>query len=349
MKIAICGDVHMCKNSSIVRGRGEKFSQRLENCIDSINWFEDLSKQHECDVEVFLGDFFDSSMLDDETITAVREIKFTPDTLRLFIVGNHESSVNGLYYSSTSILRDCGRIISSYSKWAITRNIVLDFLPYILETDRKPLEEYIKDDGKRHIVFSHNDIAGVQMGKFLSKTGFTVDEINHYCELFINGHLHNHSEIGEKIINLGNITGQNFGEDALKYDHYAMILNINDDIEEVSIEMYRNPVAFNFYKLDATLDDVEVLVNFELKPNAVVSIKCYDNDVDIVGDWLSQNHVAESRTIIKSRSETNREELGVDTTNVSIDHIAKFVDACIEKFGHSDVLQGELEEIVGLV
>lgn len=38
MKICAVGDIHWCDYSSIIRGRGEYFSHRLENCIKSINW-----------------------------------------------------------------------------------------------------------------------------------------------------------------------------------------------------------------------------------------------------------------------------------------------------------------------
>lgn len=347
MRIAVCGDVHMCKNSSLIRGRGEKYSQRLENCIESINWFEELSQKNKCDVEVFLGDFFDSPMLDDETLTATKDIRFNKEPIRIFIVGNHESSVNGLYYNSVSALKSVGMIVSSKASWKITEHIALDFVPYILETDREPLFNYLDKSCTRHIVFSHNDIAGIQMGAFLSKTGFTVDEIEKNCELFINGHLHNHGCIGETIINLGNITGQNFGEDATKYDHCAMIVDIDDYTEDVSVSFYRNPKAFNFYKFE--IDTVSDLDGISLKPNAVVAIKCFDDDASYVKQWLTENNVAESRVTLKTHQKANERDLEIDTSKSSIDHLTKFVEASIEKFGNSDILQEELAEIVRAV
>ena len=63
------------------------------------------------------------------------------------------------------------------------------------------------------------------MGPFISKTGFTIEDIENNCDLFINGHLHNGMKITNKIINLVNLTGQNFSEDALRYEHKIMILD----------------------------------------------------------------------------------------------------------------------------
>ena len=44
---------------------------------------------------------------------------------------------------------------------------------------------------KNRIILSHNDLAGLQLGKYISKTGFDINDIDKNCALFINGHLHN--------------------------------------------------------------------------------------------------------------------------------------------------------------
>ena len=65
MKIVVCGDIHYSKTSSIVRGRGIKYSDRIENCLKSINWFERLALENRCDIVVYLGDFFDKNSFKD--------------------------------------------------------------------------------------------------------------------------------------------------------------------------------------------------------------------------------------------------------------------------------------------
>ena len=72
MKIGIIGDIHFCEYSSILRTRGEEFSTRLENCIESINWAEETTA--DCDCIIYLGDFFDKSSLNAAELSALRKI-----------------------------------------------------------------------------------------------------------------------------------------------------------------------------------------------------------------------------------------------------------------------------------
>ena len=87
----------------------------------------------------------------------------------------------------------------------------LCLLPYTVESDRRPIQSYFNQDTtKKQIILSHNDISGIQLGPVVSKTGFTVEEIESCCDIFINGHLHNGQAITSKLINLGNLTGKDF-------------------------------------------------------------------------------------------------------------------------------------------
>ena len=86
-----------------------------------------------------------------------------------------------------------------------------------------PFKEYIKNglrenpwetqEIKYNIIVSHNDIK-MQYGMFESKEGFELDDINTNGQWFFNGHLHNCGKLGDRAYNLGNVTGQNFSEDA---------------------------------------------------------------------------------------------------------------------------------------
>ena len=100
--------------------------------------------------------------------------------------------------------------------------------------------------GMKRVILSHNDIAGIQMGAFLSKEGFSLNDIDENCDLFINGHIHNCGWVSEKAFNIGNLTGQNFSEDAFRFEHVAVIL----DTDTLHMDWYENPHAFNFYKID---------------------------------------------------------------------------------------------------
>lgn len=89
MRICIWGDNHWSQYSSIIRKRGQKYSCRLENSIQSLNWVEKLAVDKNCDMTVCLGDFFDSSSLNAEEITALKDVHWS-NLPKYFIVGNHE-------------------------------------------------------------------------------------------------------------------------------------------------------------------------------------------------------------------------------------------------------------------
>ena len=281
MKILLFTDLHMCPQASIINKWGTKYPKRLENCIDTVNWLERKAKELGCEYIVSLGDFFDKPDLTSETITACNDIKWS-DIMHYHIVGNHDASSSSLIFNSVNCL-------NTYNHWIITEPqvLVLDdcdicFLPYVTECDRKPLSEYFheRSSSRPRVILSHNDIKGLQLGPVVSRTGFSVEEIEAETDLFINGHLHSGQAITDKVINLGNTTGKDFGEDAFKHTHYVAIL----DTTTMSIEYIENPYAYNFYKIQIdTEKDIQILD--ALKTNAVVSIKCVQN--------LSLIHISE--------------------------------------------------------
>lgn len=336
MKYLLYSDNHFCQYSSIIRSRGDKYSLRLENQIATLTWIKKIAFDHNVDAIFNLGDFFDKPDLNVEEITALSELDWSgPYDIILphyFIVGNHEIGLNTNEYNSANIFNLIPNSkVFSEPQWF---NHEVFILPYILESNRGHISDYTGHN-KPKIILSHNDIKGVQMGQFISQTGFDISEIQDSCRIFINGHLHNSGEVAKGIINIGNITGQNFNEDADKYGHHALIL----DTEEDTIEEIENPYAFNFYKLDFTN-------NFDLtkklKPNAVVSVKVQSEYRVAVNEWLKSNNVIASRVIIDlMNNESDHEE--VDT--LSVDHIQRFKEFIIEKMGSSEIVLNELEEV----
>ena len=125
MKIGVVGDVHWSKYSSIVRSRGNKYSTRLENCIKSINWAEEVTKH--CDLIVYLGDFFDKSDLSAEELSALNDLIWN-DVPHKFLVGNHEMGLNDLSFSSshTFNLHDNFEVIDEPTY--LEQNCLLNFL-----------------------------------------------------------------------------------------------------------------------------------------------------------------------------------------------------------------------------
>ena len=176
------------------------------------------------------------------------------------------------------------------------------------------------------------------MGPVISKTGFSLEEIDKGCDLFINGHMHNGQAITPKIINLGNLTGKDFGEDALKYKHNVVIL----DTETLALEYIENPFAYNFYKLQIDCAS-DILCLSQLKNNAVVSIKCAQNLVDEVRHEIEKTpNIIESRVILVRQYEETSENTEI---NLTVDHLTRFIECCKASIENSAILEEELSEI----
>ena len=339
MKVGVVGDIHWSRYSSIVRQRGDKYSFRLENCIKSINWAEQLTK--DCDLIVYMGDFFDTPELNAEEITALKEINWNV-VHHEFLVGNHEMGINDLSYSSSHLfdyIKADANVVSKY-KNNVFGDVTLHYLPYILEENRKPLGEYLEfTEGQKNIIFSHNDIAGIQLGKIVSKNGFEIKDIEENCDLYLNGHLHNGGKVTDKIINVGNLTGQNFSEDATKYDHCILIL----DTVTLQCAVYENPYAIHFYKIDTTEEDFDFST---LKTNSVVTLKTFEDKQFYYKNLLSElDKVLTSRIIIVPSSEETQ-TINDSKEVFSVNHLNKFSEYIIENLGKSEVVMSELSEVL---
>jgi hypothetical protein len=173
----------------------------------------------------------------------------------------------------------------------------------------------------------------------MSKTGFTVEEIEANCDLFINGHLHNGQFISSKIVNLGNLTGKDFGEDAFKHSHNVAIL----DTKTLELTFIENPHAFNFYKVQIeNINDLNVLDT--LKNNAVVSIKCDAALLDATKSKISANtNIIDSRLIITKAFEDVSESHSA--VELSVDHMARFIECCRANIEDTALLNEEINEI----
>lgn len=334
MKICCYGDVHWSLYSSIVRSRGNKYSTRLENLITSVNWAERLAQEVGCDMIVGLGDFFDKAELNSEEITALGEIKWASIPHK-FLVGNHEMGKNDLSMSTTHLFSLCENmevIDTPIIKVVAETDYNLVFLPYILEEDRKPISHYVSGD--KNIVFSHNDLKGIQLGKFVSVEGFDVDEIKSHCSVFLNGHIHNGGLVEKKVINCGNLTGQNFSEDAFEYGHCAYVL----DTDDLSIAVYDNPYSLNFYKLDFSDKDFAPPIILPGEPVVVVNVR--QEDYQKCKDWIDSSGIIGRIIVNKLQSENVKEEL-----SLSVDHIEQFKKFVLDTLCTDDIVLSELSNL----
>lgn len=338
MKILLFTDLHMCPRASIINKWGAKYPSRLENCIESLNWLERKAEELDCDYIISLGDFFDKPDLTSETITACNDIHWS-DIMHYHIVGNHDASNSALDFNSVNRLKADRHVIIDEPVILPTDDCDICFLPYVTECDKKPLGEYFKYNiNKPRVILSHNDLSGIQLGPIISKTGFSIEEIEANCDIFINGHLHNGQAITPKVINLGNLTGKDFGEDAFKHAHCVAVL----DTKTLSLTYIENPFAYNFYKIQIDSEsDLCYLDN--LKPHAVVSIKCEQSLIEQVKQKIEMlDNIIESRIILVKKYTETTETTELDLT---VDHLARFIECCKATIENSSILDEELSEI----
>ena len=347
--VLVFTDNHYSQYGSIVRGRGPKWSTRIHNQVDSLNWVTELAEERKCKAIICNGDFFDKPELNAEELTALQDIKWSKTIPYYFIVGNHEMGLSDLSVSSAHLLKmipNAKIIDKPYYESGFGYRFI--FLPYILESNRKDLVYHINEaigdswetqEVKKTIIFSHNDISGIRYGKYLSQIGFNIEEIDSHCDLYINGHLHNQQQISKKIINLGNLTGQNFSEDAEKYSHCAAIINTNT----LQVELINNPYALNFYKFDIlNKDDFSKLE--KCKDYSVVSIKTYQSLLDDLKVLVNKNKCIINHRFITlpELTETVQEIDQIQLTKM--DHIEQFKNYIMENMEQTDFVKEELIE-----
>jgi DNA repair exonuclease SbcCD nuclease subunit len=339
MRVLLFGDAHFCKRASIINKFGSKYSARLDNQIQTFGWVKEQALANKCDVVIGLGDLFDSSQLSDMEITAAKELPFA-DVPTYLIVGNHEASSQDLSFSSTKLLESSNKTIVSEPFSFTVGCTEICLLPYITESERKPICEYFNknDTINKRVILSHNDIKGINYGPVSSVTGFDISDIEANCDLYINAHIHNGQKITDKIYNIGNLTGSNFSEDAAKYGHNIIIL----DTETLALTFIENPYAFNFYKIQIEAEsDIEQL--YSLKTNAVLSIKCESSLVERVKQVITDiPNITESRIIITRQYE---EPEKVSSIDLSVDHLARFIECCRGNIEASNILEEELAEV----
>lgn len=346
MKICIYSDPHWSTYSSILRQRGRVFSKRLETLIDSVNWVERLAEQQSCSWIYCLGDFFDRNILTAEEITALNEIKWA-DKPHTFIVGNHEITKDDLLMNSMNVLSKYGKVVNKPTYNSL-ENGNLYLIPYVDEDNRKPLRDTMLEANpkynyqsvnEKNIILSHNDIKGIRYGAYVSEMGWGIDEIENNCNLYLNGHLHNGQWVSHKILNVGNLSGQNFTEDGFKHSHCAFIL----DTDTLELQAFENPYAIYFYKVDIFKEN-DLSKLYELK-NACVSITVKESLINEVKEEVkSLSNIITHRTVIVPNDElvveTNSEEL-----LGKVNHLDKLNDFILIQLGNFDIVKYELEKI----
>ena len=302
-----------------------------------------MSKEKNCDLEVCLGDFCDRSDLTDEEISALREIKWN-DIKKYFVVGNHESSQHELTFTTMQAIDNGNISIINRPTGVVIEDNTYYFIPYFIDSDRPSFKEMIDDmkvesRGKK-IVFSHNDIAGINYAGFISKSGFNKEEIESSCDLFLNGHLHNGQKISDKIYNIGSFSAHNFTNDSFNYKYGAWIL----DTDDMSLEFIENPFSLNFYKL-SIIEESDLKQLSKIKNNSVLSIRY---STQLANELESELSKIKEKLIVTPRMMAIRETANaaeIKIQDLRSNHLERLVTFCRQALTNSDILEAELAEL----
>ena len=324
MNCLIYADPHWSVSSSIVRGKGNLYSKRLENIIQSLNWVTEVAIHHDCQTVICLGDFFDKATLCAEEISALKSIKYSEDISYVFLAGNHEMGRSDHAYTSADAFMVGGGWGGSVYAKPLSYDIgntTLSFLPYML--NGCDIEETFD---KRDVTMCNN------------------------FDIVFNGHLHNRHQ-SDNLINVGNLTGQNFSEDATIYSHGVYVL----DTDTLEYDFIENPYAFNFYKFDLTencsISAAEDCLK-KLKGNAVLTVKLSSlssvfpqiKEMFVQGNKGEGYEIIESRIVLSHGNATEVEQ-SVPVKDISIDHIAEFRKFVLATLGDSALVVDELDRI----
>lgn len=354
MRILLYTDNHYSEKSSVIDWQGKKFSARIENQIESLNWVGKLAIEKGCDSVICLGDFFDKPVLNDEEISGLREIKWN-NLPHYFLIGNHESTVVDLRYSATKILEnDDNRFIIHKPTYIKKDDFYLLFIPYYLPNELKSIEEYMKEAGieevdrNKIIILSHNDVYGTEFVSGVESTsGFKISDIENNCQLFLNGHIHAKQKICKNGYNIGNLTGKNYTENSFTSNHCATLLTLEDG--KAKIEFIENPYAFNFYTIHVNMEK-DLIALSKIKDNANVRIYCPLKLRELVDKAIENNDKIISHRVCdifdKSSRRANDEEEAVEEITQE-SYISKFKSFCIDNSPNvDDLFKEELEEIL---
>lgn len=341
MKILIFSDIHWSQNTSILRKQGNKYSIRLELLVNTLNWINKIALDYKCSAMICAGDMMDRSDCSDIELTSLKDIIWNGLPC-YFLVGNHESSVVDLRYTTLKPLESSTNKIISSPMNILLDNSQIHFIPYVTEDMRKPLKDYLLniDNSKHQIIISHNDLKGIRYGKYESKNGFDIKEIESMSDLYINGHLHNGGWVTKKILNLGSSTAHNFSNDSFNFNYGVWVL----DTDTLELEFIENPYSLNFYKIEInTREDFNHIKN--IKNYAVISIKCVYSLKEELKEILDKDpRILTYKLIIcmDSKDET------ISETQVElkgIDYIDKFKEFIQTNLGNDSIVMEELSEV----
>lgn len=236
--IQFIGDTHLGK--SFRRG-AQKQGQREKMVLSALTAFL-KEKKHDADYIIFVGDFFDSFRVSNETLASAREAFYksilnTKSGIKVIILpGNHDYSKDNSKISSYAIFK---RMMEKYDQVTMLADhrqppVILNLEdfdlyldPYSVTGNPHPMPENRRKDMPLLAVGHWEDIRG---------NGYIPsDELMQEAELIVSGHIHTPMRTG-KVIYTGSFQPYSHGEDP---DEEFYITVQYDELEQ----MVKDPVT----------------------------------------------------------------------------------------------------------
>jgi DNA repair exonuclease SbcCD nuclease subunit len=318
-KFIFITDNHYCINSSVVTGRkSERYSDRIENQLKSIEWVHSLGYP-----VVHGGDFFNNSIITSEEQSSLNLIKnLIKDWV--FLRGNHESS------GEFDLLGALGDRVIRVPTEAMVGKMKTLFLPFNSK----------EDDIKGHydLIIGHVGLEGIPYGA----KGLDFGVIDKSCDFFLNGHLHNRVELSTNKWNTGSLTAQNFSDNCLEYRKGVVLV----DTINRTLEFIENPYAFNFFKFTWSeylkkYRDSEVGEAIR-RNTSCLSVSCK------YGEKIKINNSGDFDNVyyLRVSEESQIERIAISKPPVELDHLSRFRNYFLSKVGESELVLQELSEVL---
>lgn len=233
-----------------------KYTKRLQMCIDSINWSEQLFKEKGVDFIFNLGDLCDNTILRAEEISALSELYKGRDNNSIkeyYVLGNHEALDSTHKFHSTSFLQSVPNLEVISRPQIIelkTENETLKVtaLPHMDHT--KITHDFLKSINSE-MLFSHIDIKGSSIRQnYCADFGVDPDMLCMYFNQGFNGHIHTQEELKcakRNFWNVGSLTSMSFSDSK----HYIPSAHIYDT-ETQKFESFQNPYVILFRDIRAS-------------------------------------------------------------------------------------------------
>lgn len=316
MKSLIFSDLHL--------HRHRDNNNRLQNCLDVLEWIFQTAKKEGCKQIFFLGDLYhERSKIDVLNYLKTFEtfMKYSEEDFQIYLlIGNHD-----MYHKEKWDVNSVKPLTAIKNVNVIDKPTTMtfgstdvDFLPHT----ENPITELKKfKNTKKHILLGHLAVDGAILNKMYGTKSEVIEYDNDMTFVSPNifddwkmtflGHYHGEQKLNDKVEYVGSPLQLSFGE---AFQHKHIILLDMDTLEKVYIENDFSPKHFIIHA-----DDID---KYDLKNNFIsLSVQGLDNKAvaDLRKD-LIKAQVADFEIKKKDKKQKEDQEKIEEAKAILVDH-----------------------------